>query len=268
MPVNVDAQLKPVILTPGELVAALSLCGYDTIATSLLQEHSLVASDEEADRFLFQAETLLRERGYFQESRPNFLPKGLDSFIHVLVKSKRKCRCVSGVKKIVLHSLPQQNTLLQTFDGTEYSFLFLRSKKTVHDTIKSFFETGYIPNTPFDALQPIVMDSDSFNRLSTATPEAIRALMEESDASGQAFLRGLLHNRIALDNITFLEADFVKDETHIDQVQFLLPQKEFVWHLHYGDIRTSNTIRLEPIAKSVYFERVLMVVDQWFTLDR
>lgn len=99
MPVNVDAQLKPVILTPGELVAALSLCGYDTIATSLLQEHSLVASDEEADRFLFQAETLLRERGYFQESRPNFLPKGLESFIHVLVKSKRKCRCVSGVKK-------------------------------------------------------------------------------------------------------------------------------------------------------------------------
>lgn len=92
--------------------------------------------------------------------------------------------------------------------------------------------------------------------------------MEESDASGQSFLQGLLHNRIALDNITFLEADFVKDETHIDQVQFLLPQKEFVWHLHYGDIRTSNTIRLEPIAKSVYFERVLVVVDQWFTMDR
>ncbi|MDE1455845.1 hypothetical protein PVN32_27505, partial [Bacillus paralicheniformis] len=62
-----------------------------------------------------------------------------------------------------------------------------------------------------------------------------------------------LANNQELDNISFVESDYIQNQARLDQVAFLLRSDNFIWHLDYENIKKTGSLYLQPVAVDEYF---------------
>lgn len=134
------AETNQIEITTNEMVASLALCGYDRVASQMLNEYNLIENDDEFYRFVEQSELLLRQRGYWDENRDTQLASGLENLLHLLVQSRRKVRCVKGKNVLFLHRLNQEYLMTQKVSGNEHAFTFYQKPFPIVDLLIEFYD--------------------------------------------------------------------------------------------------------------------------------
>jgi len=74
-----------VSLTTNELASVLALCGYETMASQILNSINLKESTDVFERFIKDTELSLKGKGFWDESRSTMLVSGLEDLMHILV---------------------------------------------------------------------------------------------------------------------------------------------------------------------------------------
>ncbi|MGY0694825.1 hypothetical protein ACW2QC_18925 [Virgibacillus sp. FSP13] len=254
-------------LTINELVAALALCGYDKMASQILNEQELIKGESEFMRFVEETETELRQKGYWDDNRKTGIAKGLEDLLYLLVHSKKKIRCINMRKRHVLliHLLNKKNSLVQEVRDGEHGFSFHPNSEGFNDIIREHFgmeDTGM----DVEGWQPIRMTDDLIDELHTSDPEVLLAMkQDESQAVAlRDFAGDFLINGQEFDNISFMQSDYVKDQSAFDEIGFLLPGNNFMWHMNYENVEKNHEVTLEPIPVTMYFQKINNVVSEFF----
>ncbi|MEN1967806.1 hypothetical protein WMZ97_06950 [Lentibacillus sp. N15] len=254
-------------LTLNEMVAALSLCGYDKMASQILNEQELIKSESEFTRFVQETETKLRQKGYWDDNRKNGIAKGLEDLLYLLVHAKKKIRCIHMRKRNVLliHSLNKKHSLVQAVSGGEHAFSFHQNSDGFYDMLRKHFGMEDFEMEVADQ-QPIQMTDDLIDELHTSEPEVLLAMKEDENQATalRAFAGDFLQNGQEFDNISFMKSDYVKDQSEFDEIQFLLPSDHFVWHMNYQNVEVNHEVTLEPIPVRAYFQEIDRVLTDFF----
>ncbi len=112
-----------VSLTTNELASVLALCGYETMASEILNSMNLLEDTSKFDRFIENTELSLKSKGFWDESRSTMLVSGLEDLMHVLVQSKKKIRCIKEDRVLFIHFLKgDQRTLIQEIKNNTHFF--------------------------------------------------------------------------------------------------------------------------------------------------
>jgi hypothetical protein len=258
-----------VALSMNELVSALALCGYSEIASQILNDATLVENEEEEQRFIREVEQLLHQKGYLDVTRESLLVPGLENLIHLLVQSREKVRCVDMKKRhvLLLHRVHDSKTLVQHVKGNEHSFSFHDSQKGFFNLLGHFFASNTRRKKPEDIL-PMEINSKLFDELHTSEPEVLlEAIQDEKVPSTmRLFLQDFLDNGQELNNFAFMESDYVKNRSVLDQVAFFLPSKSFIWHIDYEKIE-KNKIFIVPVSFQEYFQKIEETIKEFFHLS-
>ncbi|SFA52287.1 hypothetical protein SAMN05192569_103520 [Parageobacillus thermantarcticus] len=80
------------------------------------------------------------------------------------------------------------------------------------------------------------------------------------------FLQDFLDNGQELNNFAFMESDYVKNRSVLDQVAFFLPSKSFIWHIDYEKIE-KNKIFIVPVSFQEYFQKIDETIKEFFYLS-
>ncbi|MDI3410514.1 hypothetical protein QKW52_09800 [Bacillus sonorensis] len=91
------------------------------------------------------------------------------------------------------------------------------------------------------------MDEDSFDEFHEVEAEVIKRMAEDpkTHPSISQFSFDFLANDQELDNISFVESDYIQNQTRLDQVVFLLKSDDFIWHLDYENIKKLGSLYLQ-----------------------
>lgn len=259
---------KEITLTNNELVAALSLSGYNDVASQILNDYSLVSGEAEFTRFVQETETTLKEKGYWDENRNSKLAKGLESLLSLLVHAKKKVRCVNmeNYSVLLIHSINHTRVLLQRISNGKHAFYFHDKNNGLYDILRNHYNLtdseasieGAIPLQLSDQLvdeyhksEPIVLETLSNDK---AQPKPFRD-----------FARHFLDNGQEFDNISLMISNYVKDESEFEEIQFLLPGDSYIWHMNYEALEKNSTIIMEPIPVWTYFKEIERVLNEFFS---
>lgn len=255
-------------LSTNELVAALALCGYDQIASQVLNEQGLINNEEEFPRFVEESETALKKKGYWDDNRNTRLAKGLEDLLYLLVHSKRKIRCIHMRKKRVLliHSLNNNHSLIQSVQTGEHSFSFHKNNSGFYSILRNHFGVEDIHMEP-DGWQPIQMTDGLIEELHASDPRVLQAIEqdESQDQPMRDFAGDFLKNGQEFDNISFMISNYVKDQSEFDDIQFLLPGNNHIWHMNYENVERNRQVFLEPIPINLYFNEINLAVQNFFS---
>ncbi|WP_424475263.1 hypothetical protein [Oceanobacillus kimchii] len=246
-------------LSMHEFVSALALCGYDSMARQVINEQELIKNETEFTRFIDETETKLKQKGYWDDNRESNLAKGLEDLLYLLVHSKKKVRCIQMREKQVLliHSLNNNNALLQRIQTGEHTFSFHHSGDGFYDILRNHYGMANI-EINVEGWQPIQMTDEMFDELHTTDPEILHAMKEDENQAIplREFVSDFLKNGQEFDNISFMVSNYVKDQSEFDEVQFLLPANNYIWHLNYENVEIKKEVVLQPIPVQSYFEEI------------
>lgn len=251
-------------LTTNEMVAALALCGYDRIASQMLNEYGLIENENEFDRFVEQSELLLRQRGYWDENRDSQLSSGLESLLHLLVQSSRKVRCVKGKNVLFLHHLDKEYIMTQKVSRNVHAFAFHQSPFKSSHLLKDFYHLETSNENGIE--QPsLELTEEMFNRIHRSDSTVLTQMLDDKllDPNIRGFVMDFLENDQEFDNFSLLETDYIKDQSRFDQIVFLLPGNQFVWHMDYEQVN-NNKIFLIPVSGSDYIEKIENTINEFF----
>lgn len=261
-------QTDQIKLSINELVAALALCGYDKMASQVLNEQELIKNEAEFNRFVEETETKLRQKGYWDDNTETNLAKGLEDMLYLLVHSKKKIRCIHMRKRHVLliHSLNNKNSLIQKVQAGEHTFSFHPNTDGFYNIIREHFGMADT-EISVEGWQPILMKDDVIDDLHTSDPEVLLAMQnDENQAMGlRNFASDFLKNGQEFDNISFMLSNYVKDQSEFDEIAFLLPGNNYVWHMNYDNVAKHHEVTLEPIPIKTYFNQINSTIHDFFT---
>lgn len=261
------SKTEQIKLTINELVAALALCGYEKMASQILNEQELIKDESGFTRFVEETETELRKKGYWDDNRDTGIAKGLEDLLYLLVHSKKKIRCINMRKRnaLLIHSLNKKHSLVQEVRGREHAFAFHQNNQGFYDVIREYFG---MEDTEInvDGWQPIRMTDDLVDELHTSDPEVLLAMKQDENQAQplRDFADDLLKNGQEFNNISLMESDYVKDQSEFAEIQFLLPGNNFVWHMNYENVEKNHEVILEPISVKTYFEQIESVLKEFF----
>ncbi|WP_269411259.1 hypothetical protein [Lentibacillus daqui] len=260
-------QTQQINLTINEMVAALSLCGYDKMAGQILNEQELIKNESEFNRFVQETETKLRQKGYWDDNRETGIAKGLEDLLYLLVHAKKKIRCINMRKHRVLliHLLNKKHSLVQEVKGGEHAFSFYKNSDGFYDILREHFGMRDT-ETDINGWQPIQMTDELIDELHTSEPELLLTMKQDENQAMalRDFAGDFLRNGQEFDNISFMKSDYVKDQSEFDDIQFLLPGNNFVWHMNYENVEENHQVILEPIPVKTYFEEIERVLTDFF----
>ncbi|MCJ2146378.1 hypothetical protein [Bacillus sp. B19-2] len=254
-----------IILTTNELVAALLLCRYDKAAEDIINDQLLIQTEKDIDPFSTQTENLLKQRGYWATDTESNLQKGLENLIHLLIQSKRKVRCIHRKRVLIVHHVQNDEFIVQEIENQNHSFSILRSRDPFLEVLKTFYHS-YTDKKPEHEI--FEMDEDSFDEFHEVEAEVIKRMAEDpkTHPSISQFSFDFLANDQELDNISFVESDYIQNQTRLDQVVFLLKSDDFIWHLDYENIKKTGSLYLQPVAVGEYFEKIVAVMNEFYDL--
>lgn len=86
---------------------------------------------------------------------------------------------------------------------------------------------------------------------------------EDIDTQIRKFMKDFLGNDQGFDNFSLLEMDYVKDQSAFEQIVFLLPSDQFVWHMDYDQVE-QHKIYLIPMSASDYTQKVENTIQKFF----
>ncbi len=253
-------------LTVNELVSALVLCGYEQVASQILNDHKLIQNEAEFDRFVYQAETSLRQKGYWDDDKPSNIASGLEDLLHLLVQSTKKVRCVNIERERValIHSINQEHSLIQEIHSHEHTFWVHKNNEGFESILRSHYGLASTDHGSSD-LQTIQLSDDMFDGLHAAETVVLERMIqdEEVDASLRSFLKDFLHNEQELDNLAFMVSNFVEDQSKFDQIVFLLPGEGLIWHIDYEQVN-NHEIFIHPVEAGEYFHKIENTLLEFF----
>lgn len=231
-------QAVEVSLTTSELASALVLCGYESMANQMLELLDLSQDEQEFDRFIKQTEVSLKMKGYFDENRSSVLVKELEDLIHLLVHSKKKIRCVRGNTVSFMHKVNEKNILIQKVENNIHSFTHIGMGQGYEIYLEEFIGLGKKSVDPVNDLTSLLLTSELFDYLHHIDNATLEDWLnnEKLDVELLLFLKDFKLNNQEFDNISYMEMDFVKDYSKIDDVQFFLISEHFIWYLDYDKI--------------------------------
>lgn len=261
-------ETEQIKLSINELVATLALCGYDKMASQVLNEQELIKGESEFTRFVEETETKLKQKGYWDDNRKTNLAKGLEDLLYLLVHSKRKIRCIHMRERhvMLIHLINNKNALIQKVQAGEHTFSFHKNSNGFYDVIRSHF--GMVDmEAEVDGWQPIQMTDELIDELHTSDPEVLIAIkQDENQAAGlRNFADDFLKNGQEFDNISFMISNYVKDQSEFDEIQFLLPGNNLIWHMNYDNVEKNREVILEPIPTKMYFNQISIAVNDFFS---
>lgn len=260
-------ETEQIKLSINELVSALALCGYDKMASQVLNEQELIKNELEFNRFVEETETKLRQKGYWDDNRKTSLAKGLEDLLYLLVHSKRKIRCIHMRERRVLliHLINNKNSLIQNVQAGEHTFSFHENSNGFYDIIRNHFGMADI-EAEIDGWQPIQMTDDMVDELHTSDPKVLLAIKQDENQAMplRNFADDFLKNGQEFDNISFMLSNYVKDQSEFDEIGFLMPGNNLVWHMNYDNVEKNHEVMLEPIPVKTYFKQIDTAVSGFF----
>ncbi|WP_054706906.1 hypothetical protein [Bacillus sp. JCM 19041] len=254
---------KQISLSTEELVAAFTLCGYEKAAADIINERQFAQTEEQLVTFSNQAESLLNNRGYWDETRSTNLVKGLESFIYLLFKSEKKTRCVYGNHVLIFHQLEGDEMIIQTFKGMEHRFELAKHDDPLWEKIASFYG---LEDSKVDLPEGFSLDSEGFDLFSQAKSEEVDAIIRDQiyPEMFNIFLNDYRNNRFELENFSLLLSSYSRDESELVQVNFLLKSKGFMWLIDYSLIEEKDEIHFKALAPKECFEGIVYVMLDWY----
>ncbi|MCY7769339.1 hypothetical protein MOB66_04870 [Bacillus haynesii] len=257
--------MSKIILTTNELVSALLLCRYEKAAEDIINEQQLIQDEEDIELFSTQAENLLKQRGYWADDTESNLQKGLENLIHLLIQSKRKVRCIHRKRVLIVHHVQKDELIVQEIENQNHSFSILRSRDSFLKILKAFYHSQGDKKPECEIFQ---MSEESFDEFHEVEAEVIKLMAEDpkTHPSISQFSFDFLANDQELDNISFIESDYIQNQTRLDQVVFLLRNDSFIWHLDYENLKKDGSIYLQPVAINEYFEKIVDTMNEFFDL--
>ncbi|MBU8684064.1 hypothetical protein CHCC20375_0823 [Bacillus licheniformis] len=254
-----------IILTTNEIVAAFLLCRYEKAAEDIINDQQLIQDEKDIEPFSIQAENLLKQRGYWADDTESNLQKGLENLIHLLIQSKRKVRCIHRKKVMIIHHIQKDELIVQEIENQNHCFSILRSRELFLEMLKSFYHS-YTDKKPEHEI--FEMDEDSFDEFHEVEAAVIKRMAEdpETHPTISQFSFDFLANNQELDNISFVESDYIQNQTRLDQVAFLLRSDNFIWHLDYENIKKAGSLYLQPVAVNEYFGKIVDTMNEFYDL--
>ncbi|MBP3041919.1 hypothetical protein J9303_21105, partial [Bacillaceae bacterium Marseille-Q3522] len=203
---------KSISLTTNELASALALCGYETMASQIINSMNLLENEEEFTRFVQQVEFSFKVNGLWDEKRSSMLVKGLEDLIQLLVHSTKKIRCIKDNNVLLIHLADKNYVLLQKIVNRTHSFTLLPNEKEFSELLIKHFNLNRIANKQ-KSVQTIILSSEIFDNLHQIDEFSLDTMMNENklDSQIKRFLKDFKNNNQEFDNISFLEMDYIKD---------------------------------------------------------
>jgi hypothetical protein len=248
-------------------VSVLALCGFDQAASQILNDHNLIENEEQFERFVEQSEQMLKLRGYWDDNRETNIASGLESMMRLLVQSSNKVRFVNEYHILITHLINNKYSLIQQIADQSHSFTFYPHSEGYQPIIENQLGLKDENASLLDELQTIEISEEVFNEFHTLDEAVLHSMIsdEKLNISLRTFLKDFKRNEQKLDNISFLNSNYVKDETTVDQVVFLLPSDGFVWHLDYEQVN-QDKIFIVPVPNSLYVSKLQETLDSHFKL--
>ncbi|WP_228485621.1 hypothetical protein [Thermaerobacillus caldiproteolyticus] len=164
------------------------------------------------------------------------------------------------------HHIHHSNTLIQHVKGNDHYFSF-------HDTESGYLHLlcdyyGVSGDMRADDVEPIEVTDQLFDELHQTDSEVLRQIVRDHrlTASLRLFVNDFLRHGQELSNISFLESDYAKDESVIDQVAFFLPSESFIWHIDYERVK-QHQIFFIPVSVHDYFRKIDETTKDFFDLS-
>ena len=245
-------------LTTNELASVLALCGYESMASQILNSLDLNRETGEFDRFIEDTELSLKSKGLLDESRSSTLAAGLEDLLHVLVQSKRKARCIIKDRVLFIHfTKGETRTLLQEIRNNTHFFSIFSMENGFDPLLLNHYELEGKREQPVNNLPTLQLSEAIYDSLHQMEPDVLDTMINDERVEGllKQFLSDFKDNEQEFANISLMEMDYVKDYMEMKQVIFLLPSENFVWHLDYDRIQEKEVFVI-PSSVEEYSKRL------------
>lgn len=253
-------------LTTNELASVLALCGYESMASPILNSLDIAGGTEEFDRFIEDTELSLKSKGLLDESRNSTLAAGLEDLLHVLVQSKRKVRCIKKNRVLFIHfTKGDTRTLLQEIRNNTHFFSIYSMEKGFEPILLNHYELEGKAEQLVNNLSTLQLSEDIYNQLHQMEPNVLDTMINDERIEGplKQFLSDFRDNKQEFDNLSLMEMDYVKDYMEMKQVIFMMPGVNFVWHLDYDRIQEKE-IFVVPSSIKEYSKRLSDAIALFF----
>lgn len=255
-----------VSLTTNELASVLALCGYETMASQILNSINLKESTDVFERFIKDTELSLKGKGFWDESRSTMLVSGLEDLMHILVQSKRKIRCIKEDRVLFIHLLKgDQRTLIQEIRNHTHLFSIHSMENGFQSILLGHFELDRKSEKTIEEIPTLQLSETIYDQLHQIEPLVIDSMIKDEKLAGplRLFLSDFKSNQQEFDNVSLMEMDYVKDYAEIKEVIFLLPSENFVWHLDYHKIHEKE-IYVVPTSIDEYSKKLNEAISLFF----
>ncbi|UXH42991.1 hypothetical protein N5C46_15000 [Rossellomorea vietnamensis] len=253
-------------LTTMEFAASLALCGYENMASQVLNNMHLINDEEKLTRYIEEVEISLKSKGYWEEERSSSLVSGLEDLLHLLVHSKKKVRLIKATQILFIHLLDEKTVLIQEIKNQIHSFAIHKIKDDVFQLLLKYYKND-LPDQSVEIQQTLLLSDQMYDELHNLDPKVIDNIINDKkiEVELKQFLQDFKNNNKEFDNLSFMEMDYINDNLHIHQVIFMLPSEKFVWHLDYERINDKE-VYVIPTKIDTYFEKINQEILDYFFL--
>ncbi|PLT29797.1 hypothetical protein [Peribacillus deserti] len=254
---------RGISLTTNELASVLALCGYESMATDVINGQNELNSEEDFDKFLKETEASLKIKGFWNEQRESYIEEGLESLITLLVHSKKKVRIIRGQKVTFIHSLNRNNLLLQRISDGIHSLEIINSQE-LKKVLQNSCQGGLVSSHEIDKLETLKLNEDIFNQLHHLTNESVSNLLARNlPFSLSRFLEDFEANAFEFDNASLMEINFEQDVLSISQIFFFLNMGNYLWIMDYDNVK-ENEIFVIPMRVEDFNNLIFSVISDYF----
>ncbi|EWG08835.1 hypothetical protein [Cytobacillus firmus] len=251
-----------VSLTTNELAAVLVLCGYENMASQVLNSLDITEGSGDLYRFIEETENSLKAKGFLDENRGTVLTEGLESLLHILVQSKRKIRCIKKDRVLFIHFIKgDERVLIQEIRHNTHFFSIYLVNEGFEQLLLKHYGLEIVISELTDNLSTLQLSESIYDQLHNMEGGVLDRIINDEKVKGQLkqFLIDFRNNGQELDNLSLIEMDYVKDYFEMKQVIFFLPSQKFLWHLDYDKIQEKE-VYVTPVAIKKYFKKLSGVI--------
>ncbi|KGX91153.1 hypothetical protein N781_04865, partial [Pontibacillus halophilus JSM 076056 = DSM 19796] len=239
------------------------------LASQILNEQSLLTNEEELNRFIQEASSSLAQKGFWAIDDDGEVREDVKALVQDLVQAERKARAVRMRDRsvLLLHYTSHEQVLIQRVEGKLHKFRYTTITHPFGELVKDFFSTGSGNELEQEGIEvnPLQLSSSDFDDIHTTDPSVLEALVKDdaADLTMRAFAKAFLQNSQELDNLSFMHSNYVEDQSVMEQVIFLLPTPDFVWHIDYDQVN-EDVIYAQPVSYSRYIDELERGIVQFF----
>lgn len=250
-------------LSTNELAAVVALCGYETMASQILNSMGLEEKSIAFDRFIEDTDVSLTNKGLKDDTRDTMIVDGLEELIHSLVQAKRKVRCIRKDKVLFIHFINEDKLLLQEIRNNTHVFYLQSKTNGFQSVLVKHFELN--EGLDIKEIPTLQLSEEIYDQLHQMDSDTLNSMIKDEKLAKplRKFLADFKFNLQEFDNLSLIEMDYVEDYFEIRQVIFLLPGKDLVWHLDYERINHKEVF-VVPYDSGAYSKKLSEEISLFF----